>query len=884
MALRSLRLSHLLLGLGVAGCAGSFGMGCTGPTTPEDISVAYRNKVRLPDQGTALSAEDFAAQVHASDPVRDIRCLSEESPAFRDVSSFLGGFAWSHPVAILRNSALPELYFGPRPPYSGDMAEAMSGAAEGTSAAPTIERPDLVGVQNGVAMFMSKQHGLLAVDAREGAPKLSCSMPLPGDPVNFLFKGNELVIVVNARQGNRSALLRYSFDGTTFRFVDAVRFADQRILDARLFDQTIVAYTSWSKPQPPDQAPRPNSNPYGNSSIHTADAPNTGAAGAPMPSQPADTALGTKILVVKWDDALGVDFEDALLDDPAKTDPLEGTAPGTTYTPGQLISERKTYKTFVTASDRYLVVPRDVQKTRFARYETTYYTVCTEYNPRAYEVDSCNVSYEQQPNPDYRPPSPTTGDYSCNGKPLADCIKDAAPVVSQYIYVPKGQTCSKVWVGRCERHEQRSNTYPVFTTESETQMSVYRFEKGSFVRLDNAMATMEQKENAVAFKTGPLSVKGLVANKNQIQFQNGHLYVFADDALQTLGVAGNSISFLNRLGVSASTENNPSVVFSSDRAMISAPEYYAGSRVTMLDLSTPSLPTLLNSFSMPGQSTQLLLSSGGILGPGQVQFGGYPQMSRNLQKLTLFSRDAGGELDNLLLGTEYDTFDSSWLAASDDQRIKLVGDRIFTPYSGRHHADQTEPTAHRLNISRVEGGRLVSERSFQVSDEIIRTAPLDEKRSLVFANSAAYIVDRSGGDWALSTLRELWVPIATYRVNDDDLYARIDRVGTKCRITTHVGHANIFANDHLAEAIIPCHENTRPMAVNRGILFAETKSGVLISEDGKSISTVSRESVDQTVKELDKVSSAYCYLDGDGPHVPVKVLDEVPDHVRCVTK
>ena len=90
-------------------------------------------------------------------------------------------------------------------------------------------------------------------------------------------------------------------------------------------------------------------------------------------------------------------------------------------------------------------------------------------------------------------------------------------------------------------------------------------------------------------------------------------------------------------------------------------------------------------------------------------------------------------------------------------RLGSNGTRLFLPYSGRHHADQYEPTAHRLNISRIDAGRLVSERSFSVSDDIIRTAALDDARSLAFANSAAYLVDhnerRLGADHAARALR-----------------------------------------------------------------------------------------------------------------------------------
>lgn len=862
---------------------------------PNQLTVSYRNKVRLPEESRALLAQDFATQIRKIDPATSVHCLAEESPTYKDAATFLGGVHWSHPLSIIHDSSIPPLFAGPQPESRGSSsgdAEAASGSA--SAGAPVIERPDLVGVQDGIAMFLSKQHGLLAVDARTGDPKLSCSMKLPGDPMNFLFKGNELVIVVNSRGAqNRSALMRYSFDGARFHFVEALRFQDQRILDARLFDSTIVAYTSWSKPLPAGQAakdPLPWAEPtgmglgasyggrYGGASMSESAAPSGSSYGG-------YATLGQKVIVAKWDDKLDVDFEDSLLNDPQKQDPTEGLPPQTEYTVGQIVNESKSYKPFVTASDRYLVVPRDVVKTRFTGYETYNYTVCTSWNPRAYEVDSCNTTYEQRPNPDYKAPSPTTGDYSCNGKTLADCIKEAAPVVSQYIYVPTGTTCQKVWQGACEKYEPRSQTYPRFEYDKETQMMVYRFEAGSFVRLDSQMATLEEKTDAIAFKTSPLSVKGSVANKNQIQFQNGHLYVFSDQALQTLAVAGNSISYLNRLPIAASTEMNPSVVFSNDRAMISARNTYdyQSSSVAMLDLSTPSKPKSLTSFDMPGQSTQLILADGGILGPGQVQFGGWPQVSRNLQKLTLFSRDAGNELDNLLLGTEYDSLESSWFYGADDQRIRLAGSRLFLPYSGRHHADQYEPYAHRLSISRIDGGRLVSERSFQVSEEIIRTAGLDANRSLVFANSAAYVVDHSNpapAAWTLGILRELFVPFATYRLDDKDLYARIARVGSKCRITTHVGHSKMFVDNPLAEATIPCGEGELPTGYGRSVLFNQTATGVEISEDGTSITPVAKDAVIALFKTLSK-GLGYCFIEGGATYAPVLYLDDAPKGVIC---
>jgi hypothetical protein len=328
-------------------------------------------------------------------------------------------------------------------------------------------------------------------------------------------------------------------------------------------------------------------------------------------------------------------------------------------------------------------------------------------------------------------------------------------------------------------------------------------------------------------------------------------------------------------------------VFSADRAMISSVEYASGqqrSNVEMLDLGEPALPKPLAAFQMPGQSTQLLLASGGILGPGQVSFS-YGQVGRSLQKLTLFSHADGQELDNLLLGTEYDSLESSWFAQQDDQRIRLGsgGQRVFLPYSGRHHADPYEPVAHRLNISRIEGGRLVSERSFAVSDEIIRTAAIDDARSLVFGDSAAYLVDRTSGDWALSTLREMFVPFATYRLSDTGLHARVDRVGSKCRVSTFAGDAGIFGAAPLAQTDVSCGEGSTPIGFGSALLWSDTRTGVQISADGAKIDVLQAPDVVALLEKLPK--EQYCYIAEGAAPTPYAIdfLDAAPAKIVCAS-
>src|SRR5262249_58560325 len=123
-----------------------------------------------------------------------------------------------------------------------------------------------------------------------------------------------------------------------------------------------------------------------------------GAALAPgvVPGGGGGDRLGSKLIVVSWGDAIRVDWEDSLLDDPKKLDPMEGRDPSTQFQPGQLVYAQKTWAQFLAASDRYVAIPRGVWNTRFSHYETYTYQVCTHYNPQDHQVESCNVQYEKR--------------------------------------------------------------------------------------------------------------------------------------------------------------------------------------------------------------------------------------------------------------------------------------------------------------------------------------------------------------------------------------------------------------------------------------------------------------------------------------------------------
>jgi hypothetical protein len=316
------------------------------------------------------------------------------------------------------------------------------------------------------------------------------------------------------------------------------------------------------------------------------------------------------------------------------------------------------------------------------------------------------------------------------------------------------------------------------------------------------------------------------------------------------------------------------------------------SDVTMLDLSAASFPRALNQLLMPGSSDQLILASGGVVGPGTVAFTS-GNVSRNLQKVTLFDRDSAAELGNLLLGTEFNAdLVSTWLGVADDQRIRLDDEsqRLFLPYSGYHHAPQDpdvfNPTAHRLNITAIAGDLLTSETTFDLVEDIIRTVSTSSApgagSALAFGDSSVYAINQDAAGWSLNVVEEFATPIATYRFRDrGDLHARIDRVGTRCQISTFQGRANAFAGPRLAAGPkIACSESSWPMGIGPSVVFADSLTGWDIGADGQTITALAPAGVKERLTHVR--NDMYCALDGskeDG--TPVPYLDAVPASVTC---
>ena len=897
-------------GGGTEGGGGGAGGGADAGVVVDDVSppqslaaytLSYRSQVRVPSSGAVMSYDDFAAQVSRLDPLAAKRCPVSNDVQFQAAVDALGGINWTHPVEILKDRSQPPLYRGRIPPVRADLAPTMAGDAS-NAAAPTIERPDLVGYQDNTAIFLSQRHGLLAVNTEGERPVLSCALKLPGRPKYFFYHGKELVLLVNGMSANQAALLRFGIAPAGFDFLDAVMLDNQQIQDARLFDSTLVIYATLYSPPPPAT----DANPDG------------GGSAVPVTSTAAVAATGVKVTAVKWGTQLGLAWQEELLNDHASSDPLAGQdviEAVKQLSVGQVVASYKNYKPFISASDRYFVVSRDISKTVFTGTQSRTYSYCAASHAGPEKsVQYCYPKYEKRDNPDYRDPQSTKGDYACNGKSLLACIQEAAPTVSKYIYVRVGETCNTYTYHDyiCDRTETRTVSYPTYRTDRTTQFVVWRYTDGDFIKLDEQLFQMASPGTttgsvpSLTFTGAPLEVSGSIDHKGDLQFQHGHFYVLTDQGqkLHTLLIAGNSIAELGvqdtpRLGGTYSYSSAHATLFSDDRMMVSRAYYdstkpqgiYNWSDVIMMDLSAASFPARLNQFSMPGSSVQLILASAGILGPGTVSFTS-SGVQRNLQKITLFDQDNASEVDNVLLGTEFNAnFTQTWLGTSDDQRIRLDwgSQRLYLPYAGYHHAPEVtfNPAAHRLNITAVGVGTgLASEVTFDLIEDVVRTVSIASSptagRALAFGDSSIYALNQAPQGWSRDVLEEFATPIAVYRINDSgDVHARIDRIGARCEISTFSGSLKAFAPTRLATGpVIACPESGSPIAVGLDVVFSGSSTGWRLGQDGLSITALT---TDQVKEALTRVrNDEYCALDGTRDDAtPVPYLDAVPASVQC---
>jgi hypothetical protein len=205
-------------------------------------------------------------------------------------------------------------------------------------------------------------------------------------------------------------------------------------------------------------------------------------------------SIGVKLTAARWTiEPLTVAWSESFLNDRAVNDPFASVGMNPVDAAvklqlGDIVGTRRGYKSFISASDRYVVVSRDVDRTVFTgtRWDTYSYCAASHPGPER-SVTYCSPKYEQRKNPDYR-----EGDYACNGKTLLACIQEAAPTVSRYLYVRVGESCQTYTYHDdiCDRIETDTVSYPTYRIDRSTQFVVYRYVDGDFVKLDEQLFQM----------------------------------------------------------------------------------------------------------------------------------------------------------------------------------------------------------------------------------------------------------------------------------------------------------------------------------------------------------------------------------------------------------
>jgi len=798
-------------------------------------TVSERVGLPLPKANPMLAAERLAQQLAGYDPGSLLRCELGGQAAYASAIDSLGGVRWGYSVTALEDLSKPRFQSGF--PSARSYAGAPASNAGDASAAPVeIVLPDIVAVTDSAALFYSAVHGLMLVDLTSGQPQFKCATQLPGNVGQFFYRDGHLVAMTQAPGTGRSALLHFRIDGTQLRFVESVDLGKVNILDSRRFNDELVFYTDLRFDSVTVVPPAP----AGMIPINS---------GATAPARAAAPTQHRSLRVFQLGETLQEKMHDTLLD---TSEPQEQLATKVTRdTPVDTqVSEAQRFGQSMWASDHYFVVTEDITKTFVSGWASYTYTVCTDGHTVETPYTSCQTRYETRPNPDYTPPDNSGGDRSCQGATLSDCLQAVARVSNPTIQVPVGISCEERkrsdWV--CDASAQVTTEYPTFRTDESTRLYIYEYGDAGFVRVDSSVHEITNQgleatspdaalpnltTSAEAFD---LAVPGAVQT---LYFQNGFLYVISQGVLQVYAMGGSSIVRTSTLPVV--NETLQSSLFSSDRLYLSDFGYGGSgdhSTLRVVNLSNPAFPSVeASTYSLPGGHRSILASDYGIFTIGSVQqFGGPPF---NAIKLGLFSDPFVDERAYLILAT-----DLSYASLGDErtQLFNAAQQRTLLPYFGY---DQQQHQIARIGISRLEPDQIASEGAVVVPEPVqrVRPVPGPAESYLSFASSSIEWLTPKEREWQSSPVLEYFLPAAVYRLNDQDDYVEVQRLGNRCRLFfANASQINQRSDGPYSEPF-DCFGGG-PMAYDQRLLFSDT--GVEFDANARSIRLLSEDELAET--------------------------------------
>lgn len=287
---------------------------------------------------------------------------------------------------------------------------------------------------------------------------------------------------------------------------------------------------------------------------------------------------------------------------------------------------------------------------------------------------------------------------------------------------------------------------------------------------------------ATSTETFDLEVPGTVQT---LRFVNGILYVISEGVLQVYTLSGSSLVRTATLKVV--NDSLQSTLFSADKLFLSDFGYRNRadtSALRVVDLSNPAFPSIVGStHQLPGGHSSIIASQHGIFTIGAVNR--FEGQTINVIKLGLFSDPYVDEDAYLILATG---LHNTWLGNEEAHYFSGTRQRLVLPYWGQ---DSEMGNLNLVSLSRVVPGKVVSEGAVEVPEFVQRIRPVPQGESaqveqfLTFAENSIELLSQTGPEeepWSSTPVLEYFQPFALLRLNAEDDYVEIQRLGNRCKL------------------------------------------------------------------------------------------------------
>lgn len=758
--------------------------GPEGAEKPEGVSAGERLLSLLGSEvskwGT-LSVQQIERLVF--DGTRDLRCGdSLANPAFRELSDRLGGFETDlENTQLYRDLELPVFGysdFGERShgAYATPaQAESALDSAATAGAVPEIARADKVGRVGNRVVYLSARYGLFFVDVSDAAnPKVSCSALVPGRPRNFYLRNDRLILLTDSGWGSasRAALIAFDLQAEGLRYSFHRELEGQSIIDSRMFNDTLAVFTK-SYPEADDTQVRASGVDSAASGLAVAVSDVAGfAAPGRWYGETADSRLSVFNIVAS---GFELSFEEVFAESEVFDLRHDQVAPDRV---GSVYSRTVRPLSFLSASDRYLLVGRQINEQILVgtQRRTSSWSTCVDWNPRVHEVKQryCAPQWSFEANPAHNPA------FRCAlGTGFEACVQENESKFSPGKWKSTGVSCQtwSYWQGACMKQQTVTNEWhqPILEQREKTELAVYAFDNGQFVRLDDPAAA-----------AGTFSIPGRALEHKSFSFRNGYLYSVMSTPLngstsratevRAFRVTENALVAAGMLTGIAPGEALKAVLFDSDEL------YFVTFRevdpLFTVDLSVPAEPRLAGELKVPGYSGQLIASGDFLLGIGQEPAPSVPGFRSSWRpKISLYDvKDLASpsEIETHIFATDVS---SAWTAAETDDQVYHFSQptqTLYVPLSvydwkpSERLCQSTNTQSGRIAIAELQAGRLKSD-EVDLSGFVDRVIETGQGNALAFGSSLIGALSRGDtGGWKSEALHLSPRTVGIYRLPGTD--------------------------------------------------------------------------------------------------------------------